>query len=91
MDLDLEHALMRKDHARMWRGEFQPGDIELVRKFLRLSEEQMAGAMGGIPASMLALADKGLDNGSFNPSPLRSLLLLAVREPRAFRRALVQS
>lgn len=83
---DFEHAITRKDHERLRRGEFQPGDIEKICRFTRLTEEQMLSALAAPSmqmAEIICLAEMTLNPG-------RNLLLLAIREPGAFRRALVK-
>lgn len=83
---DLEHSLRWSERSRMKRGEFQPGDVEKIGKFLRLSEEQMLSALAAPSmqmAEIICLAEMRLNPG-------RNLLLLAIREPGAFRRALVK-
>lgn len=41
---DFEHSLRRSERHRMIRGEFQAGDLEKLRKWCRLTPEEMARA-----------------------------------------------
>lgn len=85
---DLEHSLRASDRSRMRRGEFQSGDVDKIRKFLRLSEEQMTEALG---FDALVFERAVQEDEPFGlATTARHLLLLAIREPGAFRRALVR-
>lgn len=83
---DWAHSIKSSDRHRIGRGELRPGDVEKVRLFTRLSEDEMATACG-VPREWLAYWDEPEEPGELErPSALRQLLRLAVRHPGAFRR-----
>lgn len=80
---DLEHSLTRAERHRMLRGEFQPGDIEKLRKWCRLTPEEMARALVLPDSAFLQRVDTMAV--VLQLSAFGQLLRIAARNPGAFR------
>ena len=78
---DFARALPRRVRERLVRGEFQSGDVALLRRFTGLSQEMFARALG---ISVHTL--RNWEQGRRVPDgPALALLRIASRHPRVLR------
>jgi len=78
---DFARALPRRVRERLVRGEFQSGDVALLRRFIGLSQEMFARALG---ISVHTL--RNWEQGRRVPEgPALALLRIAARHPRVLR------
>lgn len=82
---DFQHAIPRLDRLRMCEGKFQPGDIETLRRFCRMTEEQMAEACACIHYRIMREMDA---NGLLLRTAFSQLLRVAAISPHTFRQLL---
>jgi putative transcriptional regulator len=87
-DEDFESAIPSRLRKRLIKGQFQAGsDIAALRRFLRLTQEQFAQAMG-INVNTL----RNWEQGRRKPDgPAIALLRIAAKHPRIIRENLVSA
>ena len=87
-DEDFSRAIPRKLRERIARGEISGGDdIILLRRFVGMTQEQFAGALG---ISVHTL--RNWEQGRRTPEgPALALLRIAARHPRVLRENLAAS
>jgi putative transcriptional regulator len=87
-DDDFDGSIPRRLRARIARGEISGGDdIVSLRRFVRMTQEQFAGALG---ISVHTL--RNWEQGRRTPEgPALALLRIAARHPRVLRENLAAS
>ena len=78
---ELSRALTRAQRKRIMAGRLEPGDVAALRRFICLTQEQFAEALG---ISVHTL--RNWEQDSVNPDgPGLALLRIAARHPRIVR------
>ncbi len=78
---ELERALTRAQRRRIIAGHLEPGDVAALRRFICLTQEQFAAALG---ISVHTL--RNWEQGRVRPDgPGIALLRIAARHPRIIR------
>ena len=80
-DKDFSHMIRRDQRLRIVAGELQPGDVAALRRFVQLTQEQFAEALG---ISVRTLQNWEQDR-VVPEGPGRALLRIAARNPRIIR------
>lgn len=80
-DDDFEHAIRRDQRLRIIAGQLEPGDVVALRRFVRLTQEQFAEALG---ISVRTLQNWEQDRVTPD-GPGLALLRIAARHPRIIR------
>src|SRR5688572_18408238 len=75
---ELERALTRAQRKRIMKGDLQPGDVGALRRFICLTQEQFAAALG---ISVHTLRNWEQDRVTPD-GPGLALLRIAARHPR---------
>lgn len=78
---DFEHAIRGDQRRRIIAGHLQPGDVAALRRFVRLTQEQFAEALG---ISVHTLRNWEQDRVTPD-GPGLALLRIAARHPRIIR------
>lgn len=75
---DFDRTISREQRIRLISGEWRPGDMNALRRYLGLSQKQFAGRIG-ISINTL----QNWEQGRRNPDgPAKALLRLLVKHPR---------
>ena len=78
---DFEHAIGHRQRLRIMRGDLRAEDVAALRRFVRLSQEHFAPALG---ISLHTL--RNWEQGRRRPEgPAMALLRIAARHPRVLR------
>lgn len=80
-DEDFAHAIRRDQRLRIITGRLEPGDVAALRRFVRLTQEQFAEALG---ISVHTLRNWEQDRVTPD-GPGLALLRIAARHPRIIR------
>ena len=80
-DDDFAHAIRRDQRLRIIAGRLEPGDVAAIRRFVRLTQEQFAEALG---ISVRTLQNWEQDR-TVPDGPGLALLRIAARHPRIIR------
>jgi putative transcriptional regulator len=81
---DFEHALRNDQRKRIIAGRLEPGDVAALRRFVQLTQDQFAEALG---ISVHTLRNWEQDRVTPD-GPGLALLRIAARDPRVIRRNL---
>jgi len=80
-DADFESAIRRDQRLRIIAGTLEPGDVAALRRFVRLTQEEFASALG---ISVRTLQNWEQDRVT-PEGPGLALLRIAARHPRIIR------
>ena len=81
---DFEHAIRSDRRKRIMAGKLEPGDVAALRRFVRLTQEQFAQALGiSVRTLQNWEQDRVVPDG-----PGLALLRIAARDPRVIKRNL---